>query len=118
MILELAGAVAVYTDNNDFGGSRREQDPVYSVQGHVIYTLKSGIWLALDATHYEGGTTTVDGVENDDRQENNRFGATLALPVNKRQSIKLYASTGVAIRTGSDFDIYGAAWQYRWGGGL
>lgn len=118
LILELAGAVAFYTDNNDFGGKQREQEPLYSVQGHVIYTLKSGVWLALDATHYEGGKTTVDNMERDDRQENNRFGATLALPVNKRHSIKLYTSAGVAIRTGSDFNTYGAAWQYRWGGGL
>jgi len=43
---------------------------------------------------------------------------TLALPVNRRHSIKLYASTGLAIRTGTNFDAIGAAWQYRWGEGL
>ena len=118
LILELAGAVAVYTDNDNFNGQLRKQEPVYSVQGHVVYTLKNGIWAALNATHYAGGKTTVDDVERDDRQANNRFGATLAFPVNRNHSIKLYASAGVAARTGSDFNTYGAAWQYRWGGGL
>jgi hypothetical protein len=60
----------------------------------------------------------VNGVENSDLQNNTRFGATLAFPVNLRNSIKCYASTGVSTRTGSDFDTIGIAWQYRWGGGL
>ena len=42
---------------------------------------------------------------------------TLALPINARQSIKLYAATGVHVRTGTDFDTGGVAWQYRWGAG-
>jgi hypothetical protein len=42
----------------------------------------------------------------------------VALPVNRHNSIKLYGSTGVSTRTGSDFDVVGIAWQYRWGGGL
>jgi hypothetical protein len=46
------------------------------------------------------------------------LGATLALPLNRHNSIKLYASTGISTRTGSDFDLIGIAWQYRWGGGL
>ena len=54
----------------------------------------------------------------DDSQESTRAGATLALPVNRYNSVKLYASTGVATRTGGDFDTIGAAWQVRWGGGL
>ena len=45
-------------------------------------------------------------------------GATLALPVNRHHSIKLYASTGLSIRTGTDYDAVGAAWQYRWGEGF
>jgi len=47
-----------------------------------------------------------------------QFRATLALPVDRHNSIKLYASSGVTMRTGTDFDIYGVAWQHRWGGGL
>ena len=61
---------------------------------------------------------TVDGVKGDDRQGNTRVGATVALPVSRHHSIKLYASTGASTRTGSDFDTVGMAWQFRWGGGL
>jgi len=50
--------------------------------------------------------------------QNSRLGATLAIPVNKNHSVKLYASSGVSTRTETNFDTVGAAWQYRWGGGL
>jgi hypothetical protein len=117
--VELAPSVTFYTDNDDFfGGKTRKQDPLYSVQGHIIYGFRSGIWVALDGTYYTGGRTTVDGVKGEDLQESSRLGATVALPVDRRNSIKLYASTGVSTRTGSDFDIIGIVWQYRWGGGL
>lgn len=42
----------------------------------------------------------------------------LALPVDRRNSIKRHASKGVSVRTGDNFDILGVAWKHRWDGGL
>lgn len=115
--LELAASGTYFEDNTDFfGASRREQEPLYALQAHVVRTLGSGIWLALSATHYAGGRTTVDDGPNFDRQSNSRVGLTAAIPVNRNHSVKLYASHGVATRVGSDFDTVGVAWQYRLGG--
>lgn len=117
--LELAAAATLYTDNKDFlNGNTRSQDPVYSLQGHVIHSFSSGIWASLDVTYLTGGRTTVNGMRNDDLQENWRVGGTLAFPVDARNSVKLYASSGVSARTGNNYDLLGIAWQYRWGGGL
>ena len=116
---ELSTAATIFGDNEDFfGGQYLEQDPIYSFQGHLVYSFQSGIWAALTGTYFTGGRTTIDGVEGDDLQKTSRVGATLALPVNRLHSIKLYASTGLSIRTGTDYDLIGAAWQYRWGEGL
>lgn len=119
LTLELAPSVTFYSTNNDFlGGMKREQDPLYSVQGHLVYSFSRSIWAAIDATYSTGGRTTIDGFENDDKLSNWRLGATLSLPVDRHHSMKLYASTGVAVRTGGDFDAIGIVWQYRWGDGL
>ncbi|HET6898704.1 MAG TPA: transporter, partial [Vicinamibacteria bacterium] len=57
-----AGAWA-FSDNADFfGGSRKEQEPLASLQAHVSYVFRPRLWLAGDATFYTGGRTTVDGV--------------------------------------------------------
>ena len=116
---ELAPAVTFYTDNGDFfGGHTREQHPLYSTQAHVSYTFSPGLWLGLNGAYFNGGRTTVDGVRNNDRQEGTRLGITLALPVNRNHSVKLYAITGFNGRSHHDFDAFGLAWQYRWAGGF
>jgi hypothetical protein len=117
--LELTGAVTLYTDNDNFyGGNKRSQDPLYSIQTHAIYNFRSGIWGSIDATYFAGGRSTLNGVLGNDLQQNWRVGGTLAFPVDIHNSLKLYASKGVSARTGNSYDLIGAAWQYRWGGGL
>jgi hypothetical protein len=117
--LELAPAVTFYSENNDFlHGKTREQAPLYSVQANASYTFARSFWLAVNAGYFAGSRTTVDGVGNNDRQEGLRFGATLALPVTRSQSIKVYGVTGYNGHRHHDFDAVGIAWQYRWGGGL
>jgi len=117
--VELTAAATFFTDNDEFyNGGRREQDPLYSAQAHVIYAFSSGIWASFDATWFAGGRTKLNGTLNSDLQQNWRLGGTLALPVDVRNSVKLYASSGVSARTGNSFDLLGIAWQYRWGGGL
>jgi hypothetical protein len=116
-LLELALGETFYDDNGDFVGARvRSQEPITSLQGHAVRRLASGVWLAIDATRYQGGQSSVDDVPNQDLQSNARLGVTVSLPINAKQSVKINASTGVSTRTGTDFDTIGAVWQYAWGG--
>jgi outer membrane putative beta-barrel porin/alpha-amylase len=114
--LELASAVTFFQDNDDFLGQTREQDPLYALQAHLVYSFRRGLWLALDGTYYLGGRTRVGGILNDDLQRSTRTGATFAMPLSARQSLKLYASTGVSTRIGGDWDAIGLTWQIRWAG--
>ena len=116
--VEVAPSVTVFTENADFfNGNTFVQAPIYLVQGHIIYNFKSGAWVSLDGTYFTGGRTTLNGVRGDNEQANTRAGLTVALPVDRYNSIKLNASTGISTRTGSEFGIFGVAWQYRWGAG-
>jgi len=117
--LEAKAAATFFTDNRDFnGGKTRSQEPIYQVSGHAIYNFASGIWASCDATYFAGGRSTIDGAQANDLQQNWRAGATLAIPVDRLNSVKLYASRGLSARTGNSFDLLGIAWQLRWGGGL
>jgi hypothetical protein len=57
-------------------------------------------------------------VEEDNEQSNTRLGFTVALPVDRYNSVKLYGSTGTSSRTGTDYDGPGIAWRYRWSAGF
>ncbi|HTP61400.1 MAG TPA: transporter [Burkholderiales bacterium] len=116
---EASLAARFFTDNKDFfGDTTRSQEPIYSTQGHLIYNFPSGTWGSLDATYFTGGRSTIGDMRNADLQQNWRLGSTLALPVDRQNSVKFYASRGVSARTGNNFDLLGVAWQYRWGAGL
>jgi hypothetical protein len=105
----------LFHDNQDFyGGSVREQQPLWAFQGHVSYTFRPRLWVAADATYYTGGRTTVGGTLNQDFQSNSRVGLTMAWPVGLRHSIKLSWSTGAIPRIGGDFQTLAVGWQYLW----
>jgi hypothetical protein len=113
--IEFYAGVWLFTENDDFfGGQVRKQDPLASLQTHVVYTLRPRLWTALDFTYYSGGSTTVDGRPQDDRQNNTRGGATVSVPVTLNQSVKLTWARGVSTRVGSNFDTLGVAWQVLW----
>lgn len=113
--VELSAGAWLFTDNDEFfGDSRRQQDPLATAQLHVAYTFRPRLWLAASATWYGGGETTLDGAGNADRQENTRIGATLSVPVARDWSVKLGWSDGVSTRIGSDFSTVAVAVQYSW----
>jgi hypothetical protein len=117
--LEAQAAVTLFTTNDDFfNGNRRAQKPLYSLQGHAIYSFPYGIWASVDGTYFAGGRTTLNGNLDANLQQNWRAGATLAFPIDRYNSIKFYGSTGLSARTGNSYDLIGIAWQFRWGGGL
>lgn len=119
LTIELSAGPVFFTDNRNFlNGHARSQAPIASGQVHAIYDFGAGIWAALNAQYFTGGSTAVDGQGNDDLQSNWRLGATLALPLNANFSLKLAASKGVSARTGNNYDLVGAFVQYRWGAGL
>jgi hypothetical protein len=119
LTLEFSTGVFFFSKNDDyFGGKTLKQDPLSTTQVHATYNLGRGVWAALSWAYDYGGRTTIDGVRSDDSHSNSRLGATLAVPVNRNNSIKLFGSTSLHTKAGTGFDLAGILWQYRWGGGL
>jgi len=113
--LEAYAGAWLFTDNDDFfGGSKREQDPIGSLQGHVSYTFRTHLWLAFDATYYRGGRTTLNGVRQEDLQSNTRIGLAFSVPLGSRQSLKFAWTEGATTRAGGDFRTVGVSWQCLW----
>jgi outer membrane putative beta-barrel porin/alpha-amylase len=112
--LESYAGVWLFTANDAYfpGNSRRQQDPIFSLQGHAISTLPHRAWLAFDGTWFAGGQSTVDGIPNPDLQRNSRFGVAWSIPVSGRHSVKLSYSAGATTRRGTAFDTVNVTWQF------
>ena len=113
--LEVAAGVTVFTDNNNYlQGAQRSEEPIGNLQGHVSYTFRPRLWLALDSTYYFGGQTSVNGVPSANRQANSRVGLTLSVPVAKQTSLRFLWSDGATTRVGQDFHTFGVTWTRSW----
>ena len=108
-----------FTDNDDFfGGATLSQDPLYAVQGALVYNLRPGFWLALNVGYANGGTTTVNGIRANTLQDNSRIGATVQYPFTARQGLRFGLNRGMTTRIGADFTSVFVGYQVMWGGGL
>ena len=53
--IDAAFAVRLFTDNDRYAGhSTLEQDPLYQVQTHLIYSLPKGRWISLNGNYFWG----------------------------------------------------------------
>ncbi len=117
-LLDAYAGVWFFTENSSFypGNANRTQDPLGAFQVHISYNLTPRHWVALNTTYYTGGESAIDGVYMDDRQSNMRIGITGAMPIGKRNLLKLSASTGAVVRIGQDFTTISLGWATSWFG--
>jgi hypothetical protein len=109
-----AGMV-VFTDNSNFRGGTYEQAPIVSAQGHLTYGIRPGLWVAADGNFWNGGRTTTNGITASEQQRNSRLGATVAVPIYRRQ-LRIAYSLGAYTRVGGDFSSIGVSYSYAWTG--
>ena len=103
-----------FGDNDDFLGRTRKQDPISSVEFHLIKRIRPGFWASLDANYYYGGRTSIEGGPSADLQRNSRFGATVVYPFKAHHAVRFTWSTGVVTESGGDYDTYSVNYFYAW----
>lgn len=117
-ILELYANVYWFTDNDEsFGGTKLEQDPLYGAEAHISYTFSPGVWASLDTTYFYGGEAFVDGVSLNNKQGDTQGGASFIMRAGKQSALRFTYNTKIVVKPGvPDMDLYTAAYIYRWGG--
>jgi Putative MetA-pathway of phenol degradation len=115
---ETTGAVILYGDNDEFApGTRvREQDPLWSWQGHVIYTFMPGLWASVSGGVLWGGTSYVDGLSLDDRSRISVWALSLGIPITRMQGLKVaYTNSKTHTDKGSDLGYWSLGWSLMFG---
>jgi len=113
---ELTTEVAFYTDNDEFfDGNKLEQDPLYIVDGHLIYSFRPGFWAGASLAYDWGGETSINGVDKDDRQQNVGWAVSMAYPLSRTVGLKFtYIGTRTQESTGFDSESVLASLAYMW----
>jgi hypothetical protein len=112
---ELTGSVFLYTDNDEFfGNNTREQDPLYAVQTHLIYTSPQRWWVSFSAAHDRGGQSKINGEKKDDQRRDLLYGISAGLSIGSRFSAKLaYVGSRTDEAVGKDTDSVALAYSIR-----
>jgi hypothetical protein len=79
--LEFLPAVWFFGDNTDYVGKTLEADPLFQLDAHLTRDFTAHLWGSLDAVLWNGGKTTIDGVEGS-KLDNYGFGFTLGYQIN------------------------------------
>jgi hypothetical protein len=113
---EATGSVFLFRDNDEFlGNAVLAQDPLWFIQGHVIYGFKPGWWVSLSGGYAYGGEAHINGAAKDNDARSSYWAVSLGLPLSARQSLKFaYGTSDTHIRAGVNKDALVAAWTINW----
>jgi hypothetical protein len=114
--MELTGSAWIFTDNDDFfGNGELENEPLYALAGHVVYTFRPGLWLGGGAGYGWGAESTLNGVEKGDEKGNLVFGVSLGVPITPQWGIK-FAYIGLRSQesVGIDSDTVAVGCAFLW----
>ena len=115
LVFELHLLSWVFGDNKDFyNGNVISQNPLLIAQLHASYTFKPGMWVAFSFGKTTWGTTQINGVDQNNIQNNSRIGAAFSYRVAKHHSLKVAYTTGFSTRYGADFNTFIVAYQVLW----
>lgn len=110
---ELTGSVFIYGDNDEFwNGNRLESDPLYALQGHLIYTFRPGLWMSVSSAYGSGLQATINGLPKDNKAANWVNALSAGVPINRTHGLKF---SWIRFRshadTGSDVDSLAFSWS-------
>ena len=94
---ELLPSVTWYGDNNEPSqGNHSSQSPLLQLEAHLTRNLNPSLWVSLDAILMDGAETTIDGVNQHDRQRSFDLGATVSVAVTDTVSATLSYTEAVS----------------------
>ena len=113
---EWTSRLSIFEDNDEFfGGSTLERDPLFFTHGHVVYNFKPGLWVSGSVGYNYGGENTVDGNTRNDTQQNIGWAFKAGIPINRYSGISLgYIHSETQESVGRDNDIFSAGYSFTW----
>ena len=114
--MDAYAGVWLFAANEDHVNGTLTQDPLSSLEFHMTYNVRPGLWAGLDTNFYWGGRTTIGSTPSPVEFDNSRIGGTISVPVARSQSIKFSVSTGTLATSGGNFTSFGMAYNLVWGG--
>lgn len=105
--LELIPNVLLFTENQD---RKLEQDPLFSLEGHVTQNFSARTWGSFGLIYEYGGKTSIRGVTANGSQQSLALTATMGFNLSPRWGLQLRYGRSVAQ---NEFGLVGTLYQFK-----
>lgn len=115
LLFEFHVASWFFTENTSYyNGNTLSQDPLLSAQLHVIYLLNPKFWLSGSIGQVAFGETSINDVEQDNNQNNSKYGLTASYKLKKYGSLKFVITNGLRTAYGTSFTTALLGYSFVW----
>jgi hypothetical protein len=113
--LDVYGNVSFYTDNASYRGKQvLGQHPLAGVEGHISYSFNDRVWASLDTRYSFGAITFLNGVSQNNAQQNFVLGSELNISLNPQNSLILEFARAIVHQNGPAATGFSARYDYTW----
>jgi hypothetical protein len=107
-----------YTDDASYRGTKvLSEQPLPGFEGHLSYSFNDKLWAALDTRYSVRGDTSINGVDQNDSQENFIIGSEVNLALNLQHSLVFEFAKAVVHRNGTAYTGFTVKYDFVWGKG-
>lgn len=111
--------VFFFTDNTTYHGKEiLRQEPLPGLEAHISYSFSDKVWASLDARYSLRATTYLNGVDQNNSQQNLILGSEVGVSLSSRNSLLLEFGKAVVHQNGPALVGFSVRYDYTWGKGL
>lgn len=107
-----------FTGNTSYRGRQiLRQEPLPGLEGHISYALNDSVWASLDTRYSFRGVTLVNGVNQNNAQQNFILGSEMNVSLNPRNTLVFAFAKALVHQNGPALTGFSVKYDYVWGKG-
>jgi len=109
---------AFYAENTSYQRlTILRQQLLPGLEGQISYSVTDSLWASLDTRYCFGGDTFVNGVNQNNAQQNLILGSEVNISLNKQNSLVFQFAKPMVHRNGPTYTGFALKYDYVWGKG-
>ena len=109
------GNASFYTGNTSYRGKEiLRQEALPGLEGHISYSFNERIWVSLDTRYSFRATTFVDGVSQNNGQQNFVLGNELNISLSPQNSLTFVFAKAIVHQNGPTATGFSIKYDYTW----
>ena len=105
-----------YTDNTSYHGKEvLRQEPLPGLEGHISYSFNDSLWASFDTRYSFRGATLVNGITQNNAQQNFILGSEMNIALNSRNALVFEFAKALVHSNGPALVGFSVKYDYKWG---